>query len=181
MLTEAYSLYIPRDFEMAREGTRSATGNSKPRVFPVVDTAPAVKRTNTKPKTTKAAPATKKTAAKPTGVTKKKAAPKKESGVAKKVHISWSIERQASRPRDTAYTAHRVAYMGHLANLHSQVKAVAKKVEKKTDKAEKVSHSFRQRVSFQVSTPRGASHSCNHPQPRDSHILPPTYTYTPLH
>lgn len=75
--------------EMAREGTRSATGNSKPRVFPVVDTAPAVKRTSTKPKTPKAAPATKKSAAKPTGVTKKKAAPKKESGVTKKVHLLW--------------------------------------------------------------------------------------------
>lgn len=75
---------------MPREGTRSATGNSKPRVFPVVDTEPAVKRTAVKPKTTKAAPATTKAkaAAKPTGVTKKKAAPKKESGVAKKVHIS---------------------------------------------------------------------------------------------
>lgn len=69
---------------MPREGTRSQTGNSKPRVFPVVDTAPAVKRT-TKPKPAaaeepKAAPAK---GAKPTGVTKK-AAPKKESTVAKK-------------------------------------------------------------------------------------------------
>lgn len=72
---------------MPREGTRSATGNSKPRVFPVVDTAPAVKRTTTKPKTAKAAPAAKaKAAAKPTGVTKKKAAPKKETGVVKKVY-----------------------------------------------------------------------------------------------
>lgn len=72
---------------MPREGTRSATGNSKPRVFPVVDTAPAVKRTTTKPKTAKVAPAAKaKAAAKPTGVTKKKAAPKKETGVVKKVH-----------------------------------------------------------------------------------------------
>jgi hypothetical protein len=71
---------------MPREGTRSATGNSKPRVFPTVDTAPAVKRTTAKPKTVKKpAPAAKAKAAKPTGVTKKKAAPKKESGVAKKV------------------------------------------------------------------------------------------------
>lgn len=71
---------------MAREGTRSQTGHSKPRVFSVVDTAPAVKRT-TKPKTTKAA-APKATAkgAKPTGVTKKKA-PKKEGTVAKKVRL----------------------------------------------------------------------------------------------
>lgn len=62
---------------MAREGTRSQTGNSKPRVFPTVDTAPAVRRT-TKPKTTK------KAATAPTGVSKKKA-PKKESTTAKKV------------------------------------------------------------------------------------------------
>lgn len=74
---------------MPREGTRSQTGNSKPRVFPVVDTAPAVKRT-TKPKPAAAeepkaaAPAK---GAKPTGVTKK-AAPKKESTVAKKASFS---------------------------------------------------------------------------------------------
>ena len=86
---------------MPREGTRSATGNSKPRVFPVVDTAPAVKRTTAKPKTTKAPATTKtKTAAKPTGVTKKKADPKKESTVAKKVHISDQA-RRASGTRDT--------------------------------------------------------------------------------
>lgn len=66
---------------MAREGTRSATGNSKPRVFQVVDTAPAVKRT-TKPK--KDAAKSEAKGAKPTGVTKKKAAPKKETA-AKKV------------------------------------------------------------------------------------------------
>jgi len=70
---------------MAREGTRSQTGHSKPRVFPIVDTAPAVKRT-TKPKTTKkvAAPKAAAKGAKPTGVTKKKA-PKKEGAVVKKV------------------------------------------------------------------------------------------------
>jgi len=67
---------------MPREGTRSQTGNAKPRVFPIVDTAPAVKRT-TKAKVAAPKPAAK--AAKPTGVTKKKAAPKKESGVVKKV------------------------------------------------------------------------------------------------
>ena len=69
---------------MPREGTRSQTGHSKPRVFPVVDTSPAVKRA-TKPKMTKAAtPKTAAAGSKPTGVTKKKA-PKKESDVAKKV------------------------------------------------------------------------------------------------
>lgn len=103
MLTDVSSLKTPPDLRMPREGTRSATGNSKPRVFPVVDTAPAVKRTTTKPKTAKAAPGTKaKAAAKPTGVTKKKAAPKKETGVAKKVHISAS--RRELRPRDTSDT-----------------------------------------------------------------------------
>lgn len=67
---------------MAREGTRSQTGNSKPRVFPIVDTAPAVTRKkSTKPKTKKA---TTVKGAKPAGVTKK-TAPKKEGGVAKKV------------------------------------------------------------------------------------------------
>jgi len=35
---------------MAREGTRSATGNSKPRVFNTVDTGPTIKRSR-KPKT----------------------------------------------------------------------------------------------------------------------------------
>jgi hypothetical protein len=70
---------------MAREGTRSATGHSKPRVFPTVDTAPTIKRT-TKTKAPKKKAAAPK-AAKPAGVTKKKAAPKKESTVAKKVRF----------------------------------------------------------------------------------------------
>ena len=71
---------------MPREGTRSATGNSKPRVFPVVDTAPAVKRTvKPKPKKEAAPKVAAAKGAKPVGVTKKKAAPKKESAVAKKV------------------------------------------------------------------------------------------------
>lgn len=86
MLTGRYRSLVPKS-DMAREGTRSATGNSKPRVFPVVDTEPAVKRT-TKPKVVKKVAEPKPTsraAAKPAGVTKKKAAPKKETGVAKKV------------------------------------------------------------------------------------------------
>lgn len=86
MLTCLYRSLIPK-LVMAREGTRSATGNSKPRVFPVVDTEPAVKRT-TKPKVVKKVAEPKPTsraAAKPVGVTKKKAAPKKEAGVVKKV------------------------------------------------------------------------------------------------
>ncbi|KAI1416685.1 hypothetical protein F5Y13DRAFT_154486 [Hypoxylon sp. FL1857] len=74
---------------MPREGTRSATGNSKPRVFQTVDTAPAIKRT-TKPKTKKSPTigtksGAKPKAAKPTGVTKKKSAAPKKEGVASKV------------------------------------------------------------------------------------------------
>ncbi|KAI2472864.1 hypothetical protein F4781DRAFT_427957 [Annulohypoxylon bovei var. microspora] len=73
---------------MPREGTRSATGNSKPRVFQTVDTAPAIKR-STKTKVKKAPvaatkPVAKVKAAKPTGVTKKKAAAPKKEGVATK-------------------------------------------------------------------------------------------------
>ncbi|KAK8029736.1 hypothetical protein PG993_011027 [Apiospora rasikravindrae] len=73
---------------MAREGTRSATGNSKPRVFETVDTAPAIKRT-TKPKTTKK-PAAESTSVttKPAGVTKK--TPAKKNGVAAKVKSAVS-------------------------------------------------------------------------------------------
>lgn len=72
---------------MVREGTRSQTGHSKPRVFAQVDTEPTIKRT-TKPKTAvvKKVEPTKPEAkgAKPTGVTKKTAA-KKGTGAAKKV------------------------------------------------------------------------------------------------
>lgn len=63
---------------MAREGTRSSTGNSKPRVFETVDTAPAISR-KPRAKTT-----TKKAGAKPTGVTKKAGRPKKEGSVVNK-------------------------------------------------------------------------------------------------
>lgn len=61
---------------MAREGTRSATGNSKPRVFDTPDTAPVIAR-KPKSKTTTAKPA----GAKPVGVTKTKT---KKVGPAKK-------------------------------------------------------------------------------------------------
>lgn len=67
---------------MPREGTRSATGNSRPRVFATVDTEPAIKRT-TKPKAKKPAAESTTNPVKPTGVTKKKVAPKKEGAVAK--------------------------------------------------------------------------------------------------
>ncbi|KAI0129738.1 hypothetical protein BJ170DRAFT_286043 [Xylariales sp. AK1849] len=69
---------------MAREGTRSATGNSKPRVFQTIDTEPTIKRT-TKPKTEKEPVAAKVKAAKPAGVTKKKAPAAKKEGVGAKV------------------------------------------------------------------------------------------------
>ena len=71
---------------MARE-TRSATGNSKPRVIPVIDTAPTI--TRKAPTKKKAATKTEATGAKPTGVTKKKKAPKKD-GAAAKVGMSFS-------------------------------------------------------------------------------------------
>ncbi|KAI0973405.1 hypothetical protein F4678DRAFT_426626 [Xylaria arbuscula] len=71
---------------MPREGTRSATGNSRPRVFQAVDTAPAIKRTN-KPKAKKpAAEPTTVKPVKPVGVTKKKTVPKKDGPVAK---VGW--------------------------------------------------------------------------------------------
>lgn len=58
---------------MAREGTRSATGNSKPRVFDTPDTAPVIARKpKSKTTTTKSA--------KPVGVTKtKKVTPAKKA------------------------------------------------------------------------------------------------------
>lgn len=69
---------------MARE-TRSQTGNSKPRVAQVVDTAPTITRKSA-PKKKAVKPEAK--GAKPTGVTKKKAAPKKEGVAAKVAHLS---------------------------------------------------------------------------------------------
>lgn len=86
---------------MAREGTRSATGNSKPRIFQTIDTTPAVKRTAKPKKTTTTTPAAttgttgttptttttkeplaaKAKGAKPTGVSK----PAKKEGVGAKV------------------------------------------------------------------------------------------------
>lgn len=70
---------------MAREGTRSSTGNAKPRVIPVVDTAPVIKRTKTTKKKVAPESKAKKAAAKPAA--KKRGAPKKETGadVVKKV------------------------------------------------------------------------------------------------
>jgi hypothetical protein len=65
--------------------TRSKTGNSKPRVIPVIDTAPTI--TRKAPTKKKAAPKAEAKGAKPTGVTKKKA-PKKDGAVAK-VHIPF--------------------------------------------------------------------------------------------
>ena len=66
---------------MVREGTRSQTGNSRPRVFETVDTQPTIKRT--KPAgVRKTKPAT---AAKGRGVTKKKAAPAKTGSAVGKV------------------------------------------------------------------------------------------------
>ncbi|POS72750.1 hypothetical protein DHEL01_v208859 [Diaporthe helianthi] len=80
---------------MAREGTRSATGSSRPRVFQQVDTAPTIKRK----------PATKKAGVKPTGVTKKTAAPKKESSFATKAKAAvkkGEVKLKAALPKKSA-------------------------------------------------------------------------------
>ncbi|KAL1869690.1 hypothetical protein VTK73DRAFT_3027 [Phialemonium thermophilum] len=73
---------------MAREGTRSQTGHSKPRVFSVIDTAPTIKRSKPKKKATKKesplAKITNGKLGKPTGVTKKKAT-KKDVSTTQKV------------------------------------------------------------------------------------------------
>ncbi|KAF6802702.1 hypothetical protein CSOJ01_11426 [Colletotrichum sojae] len=75
---------------MAREGTRSQTGNSKPRIFPVIDTAPTRQKRTTpaasaKPKSTTTTSAATAKGAKPVGITKKKVAnAKKEPTVATK-------------------------------------------------------------------------------------------------
>lgn len=87
---------------MAREGTRSQTGNSKPRVFPVIDTAPVRKprsssTTTTADKPKKSTSATS-AAAKPVGITKKKAATtKKEPTVAQKAKsVAKSVSTKVS-------------------------------------------------------------------------------------
>lgn len=149
MLTGLYRSLIPK-LDMAREGTRSATGNSKPRVFPVVDTEPAVKRT-TKPKVVKKVAEPKPTsraAAKPVGVTKKKAAPKKEAGVVKKVCAPPLDDRGRGRCRKQGGPRVPLGHgdaLGILvvhvlteAQVKAAVKETKKKVEKKADKAEKV-------------------------------------------
>ncbi|KAK4107995.1 hypothetical protein N656DRAFT_772209 [Canariomyces notabilis] len=112
---------------MAREGTRSQTGNSKPRVFPVIDTAPAVKRT-TKPKAAKkkATSKTEAKGAKPAGVTKKQA-PAKESGAAKKV-FEPQIRLMAGNPGSDGFA---------LMSPYPQVKAAVKKTTKKVAAGEK--------------------------------------------
>ncbi|KAM0276057.1 hypothetical protein ACHAQH_007143 [Verticillium albo-atrum] len=97
---------------MAREGTRSQTGHSKPRIFETVDTAPVTQRkktTTTKPAAKKAtaAPATK--GSKPTGVTKK-TAPKKDGPVAKAKSTANKVEKKVekkveeAKPKKTATT-----------------------------------------------------------------------------
>lgn len=93
---------------MAREGTRSATGNSRPRVFPTV---PETSTTTTKKRATantgaKRGPkkATTVKTSKPVGVTKKKAPAKKTSvatkakGVVKKAEgaVTGNPEKKAA-------------------------------------------------------------------------------------
>ncbi|KAI1338919.1 hypothetical protein F5Y15DRAFT_416678 [Xylariaceae sp. FL0016] len=93
---------------MPREGTRSATGNSKPRVFQQVDTEPTIKRA-VKPKAKKSPPvsekaATKVKAAKPAGVTKKKSTPKESAG-AKVKEIVKKTEHKVKKPAAKSKTA----------------------------------------------------------------------------
>ncbi|KAI8631242.1 hypothetical protein F5Y19DRAFT_25205 [Xylariaceae sp. FL1651] len=89
---------------MPREGTRSATGNSRPRVFETIDTAPAIKRTN-KPKAKKPVAEPKVKAMKPTGVTKKKAAPKKDGVGAKVKAVTKKAEAKVKKPAPKPKTA----------------------------------------------------------------------------
>jgi hypothetical protein len=70
---------------MARE-TRSQTGNSKPRVVPVVDTAPTITRKAAPKK--KAVPKAEAKGAKPTGVTKKKS-PVAKVGISRHPPYPW--------------------------------------------------------------------------------------------
>ncbi|KAM0816899.1 hypothetical protein AB5N19_02701 [Seiridium cardinale] len=106
--------FNPNLNKMAREGTRSATGNSKPRVFETVDTQPAIKRT-TKPKatTTKDTTATKVKGAKPAGVTKKTPAKKEGAGAKAKAAVSKvtakakgeeTKAKKAAKPKTTTTT-----------------------------------------------------------------------------
>jgi hypothetical protein len=76
---------------MAREGTRQATGNARPRIFDAPAEVPAPKKRATAntgakrgPKKGTKATATTTKASKPVGVTKKKAAPAKKTSVATK-------------------------------------------------------------------------------------------------
>jgi hypothetical protein len=89
--------------------TRSATGNSKPRVIQVIDTAPTI--TRKAPTKKKVATKTEATGAKPTGITKKKKAPKKDSTVAK---VKAAVKKTAKKAT-----------------------ATEKKTEEKAEKAEK--------------------------------------------
>ncbi|RFU35332.1 hypothetical protein B7463_g967, partial [Scytalidium lignicola] len=80
---------------MAREGTRSATGHSRPRVFSVPETAPPTKRRT--PANTKAKVGAKKATVekgnKPAGITKvKKAASSKKAPAAKAKSASKKAE-----------------------------------------------------------------------------------------
>ncbi|KAH8770590.1 hypothetical protein BGZ57DRAFT_438780 [Hyaloscypha finlandica] len=93
---------------MAREGTRSATGNSRPRVFPTVPetTAAAPKKRATANTGAKRGPkkATATKASKPTGVTKKKAAPAKKPAAKVKAavkKVEGAVEKKVAAPKKT--------------------------------------------------------------------------------
>lgn len=75
---------------MVREGTRSQTGNARPRVFQTVDTQPTIKRSKPIGAGRKSATTTAPAAApkKTTGGVTKKAPAKKAGGVAGKVRTA---------------------------------------------------------------------------------------------
>ncbi|KAG9256788.1 uncharacterized protein F5Z01DRAFT_672023 [Emericellopsis atlantica] len=84
-------------------GTRSQTGNARPRVFQTVDTEPTIRRkpgttTGRKAKGAAAAPAVGTTPARGAGVTKKKTTPaKKTGGVAAKAKVAANkVEKKAA-------------------------------------------------------------------------------------
>ncbi|KAH8808459.1 hypothetical protein F5884DRAFT_857990 [Xylogone sp. PMI_703] len=90
---------------MAREGTRSATGHSRPRIFSVPETAPPTKRrtaTNTKAKGG-AKKATAEKGTKPAGITKvKKAASTKKAPItAKAKAVAKKVEGGESDKKTT--------------------------------------------------------------------------------
>jgi hypothetical protein len=94
-------------------GTRSQTGNARPRVFQTVDTEPTIRRkpgtTGRKAKGAVAAPAVGTTPARGAGVTKKKAPAKKAGGVAAKAKVAANKVQKKAAGATKAVTKVRIA------------------------------------------------------------------------